>query len=349
MDSRAARRRVADRLGLHGLAAAGRGGPARWPTVRRALGLCRPVRVRVPAGDLRCRRHPRPGDRDGWSHHRRRRHGVAGPRPARHRPPVRAGARDPDGEGPPPQRAPGGPAPVRRDGPADRSRRCGHRPIPGVDRRQLRRSRTRSRRWSSDPASCHARSADDSVRRPAAGRWSTSRRSASTRRGGSSSRARLGVDEVGFSVGYQDPTFFRRLFKRMTGTDPGRVPPKVRDDRSVRGAIVVRGPGRPRGGLTRPDRSREWPICPDSMRFATGRPIRPAGDSLPSTVIQRRRHHVTALIPAHRPDPEPRGDARGTHGLSGGRRIEDPGRRHAHPRYGPGLYSTTPRRSRPTP
>jgi len=30
----------------------------------------------------------------------------------------------------------------------------------------------------------------------------------------------LGVDEVGFSVGYQDPTFFRRLFKRMTGLTP---------------------------------------------------------------------------------------------------------------------------------
>jgi transcriptional regulator GlxA family with amidase domain len=30
----------------------------------------------------------------------------------------------------------------------------------------------------------------------------------------------LGVDEVGYSVGYQDPTFFRRLFKRMTGLTP---------------------------------------------------------------------------------------------------------------------------------
>jgi AraC-like DNA-binding protein len=28
------------------------------------------------------------------------------------------------------------------------------------------------------------------------------------------------VDEVGYSVGYQDPTFFRRLFKRMTGLTP---------------------------------------------------------------------------------------------------------------------------------
>lgn len=30
----------------------------------------------------------------------------------------------------------------------------------------------------------------------------------------------IAVDEVGFSVGYDDPTFFRRLFKRMTGLTP---------------------------------------------------------------------------------------------------------------------------------
>jgi transcriptional regulator GlxA family with amidase domain len=30
----------------------------------------------------------------------------------------------------------------------------------------------------------------------------------------------LPVDDVGFSVGYQDPTFFRRLFKRKTGLTP---------------------------------------------------------------------------------------------------------------------------------
>ena len=30
----------------------------------------------------------------------------------------------------------------------------------------------------------------------------------------------VGVDEVGFSVGYEDPTFFRRLFKRRTGLTP---------------------------------------------------------------------------------------------------------------------------------
>lgn len=30
----------------------------------------------------------------------------------------------------------------------------------------------------------------------------------------------LGVDEVGFAVGYDDPTFFRKLFKRRTGLTP---------------------------------------------------------------------------------------------------------------------------------
>jgi transcriptional regulator GlxA family with amidase domain len=30
----------------------------------------------------------------------------------------------------------------------------------------------------------------------------------------------IAVDDVGFSVGYQDPTFFRRLFKRTTGMTP---------------------------------------------------------------------------------------------------------------------------------
>ena len=29
-----------------------------------------------------------------------------------------------------------------------------------------------------------------------------------------------GIDQVGFSVGYEDPTFFRRLFKRNAGLTP---------------------------------------------------------------------------------------------------------------------------------
>ena len=30
----------------------------------------------------------------------------------------------------------------------------------------------------------------------------------------------VGIDQVGFSVGYEDPTFFRRLFKRRAGLTP---------------------------------------------------------------------------------------------------------------------------------
>ena len=29
-----------------------------------------------------------------------------------------------------------------------------------------------------------------------------------------------GLDDVGYRVGYEDPTFFRRLFKRQTGLTP---------------------------------------------------------------------------------------------------------------------------------
>ena len=29
-----------------------------------------------------------------------------------------------------------------------------------------------------------------------------------------------GIDEVGYRVGYEDPTFFRRLFRRETGLSP---------------------------------------------------------------------------------------------------------------------------------
>jgi transcriptional regulator GlxA family with amidase domain len=30
------------------------------------------------------------------------------------------------------------------------------------------------------------------------------------------------ADEIGVAVGYEDPSFFRRLFKRRTGVTPGR-------------------------------------------------------------------------------------------------------------------------------
>jgi AraC-like DNA-binding protein len=29
------------------------------------------------------------------------------------------------------------------------------------------------------------------------------------------------IDEIGWQVGYEDPTFFRRLFKRLTGVTAG--------------------------------------------------------------------------------------------------------------------------------
>jgi AraC-like DNA-binding protein len=31
----------------------------------------------------------------------------------------------------------------------------------------------------------------------------------------------MSVDEVGWKVGYEEPAFFRRLFKRTTGVTPG--------------------------------------------------------------------------------------------------------------------------------
>ena len=34
-------------------------------------------------------------------------------------------------------------------------------------------------------------------------------------------RTRTPVDEISWSVGYEDPAFFRRLFKRLTGISPG--------------------------------------------------------------------------------------------------------------------------------
>lgn len=34
-------------------------------------------------------------------------------------------------------------------------------------------------------------------------------------------RTRLPIDEIGWQIGYEDPAFFRRLFKRITGITPG--------------------------------------------------------------------------------------------------------------------------------
>ncbi|HEX3427196.1 MAG TPA: helix-turn-helix domain-containing protein [Candidatus Limnocylindrales bacterium] len=51
----------------------------------------------------------------------------------------------------------------------------------------------------------------------------------------------LAVDEVGSSVGYEDPTFFRRLFKRMTGLTPATYRRKF--------ATIARHQGAPRLGV----------------------------------------------------------------------------------------------------
>jgi transcriptional regulator GlxA family with amidase domain len=50
----------------------------------------------------------------------------------------------------------------------------------------------------------------------------------------------IGVDEVGFSVGYEDPTFFRRLFKRMTGLPPAAYRRKFATIAPVAGAAAAR-------------------------------------------------------------------------------------------------------------
>ncbi|NNH32740.1 AraC family transcriptional regulator, partial [Rhizobium sp. SEMIA 4085] len=34
-------------------------------------------------------------------------------------------------------------------------------------------------------------------------------------------RTESSVDEIGWQVGYEEPAFFRRLFKRVTGLTPG--------------------------------------------------------------------------------------------------------------------------------
>jgi transcriptional regulator GlxA family with amidase domain len=51
----------------------------------------------------------------------------------------------------------------------------------------------------------------------------------------------IAVDDVGYSVGYTDPTFFRRLFKRMTGLTPAAYRRKF--------AAIAPYAGRPARGL----------------------------------------------------------------------------------------------------
>ena len=46
------------------------------------------------------------------------------------------------------------------------------------------------------------------------------------------------VDEIGWQVGYEDPTFFRRLFKRVTGVTAGAYRRKFKIPESVSGAKI---------------------------------------------------------------------------------------------------------------
>jgi transcriptional regulator GlxA family with amidase domain len=52
------------------------------------------------------------------------------------------------------------------------------------------------------------------------------------------------IDEVGWAVGYEDPAFFRRLFRRVTGVAPGAYRRNYRVPGSIRGAIPAQ-PSRP--------------------------------------------------------------------------------------------------------
>ena len=111
--------RGADRVGLHGFADAGGSGSPGWAAGGLPLGLLRPLPGALPADRGDRGLDPQPVERGGRHHHGRRRHGVAGPRAARHRPSVRIGARHPDLKGLPAGRPRRWPAPVLGDDPAE--------------------------------------------------------------------------------------------------------------------------------------------------------------------------------------------------------------------------------------
>ena len=57
------------------------------------------------------------------------------------------------------------------------------------------------------------------------------------------------VDEIGFAIGYEDASFFRRLFKRRTGVAPAQYrrafkPVRVADSRPVSGPKATAAPAR---------------------------------------------------------------------------------------------------------
>lgn len=56
-------------------------------------------------------------------------------------------------------------------------------------------------------------------------------------------RTEEAIDEISWKVGYEDPAFFRRLFKRLTGMTPGAYRRTFRVPSVARGTIPSRTPG----------------------------------------------------------------------------------------------------------
>ncbi len=50
-------------------------------------------------------------------------------------------------------------------------------------------------------------------------------------------RTEAPVDEIGWKVGYEDPAFFRRLFKRTTGLSPGLYRRRFQNSRNSPAAL----------------------------------------------------------------------------------------------------------------
>ena len=50
-------------------------------------------------------------------------------------------------------------------------------------------------------------------------------------------RTKEAIDEISWNVGYEDPAFFRRLFKRLTGITPGAYRRKFKVPSVVTGTL----------------------------------------------------------------------------------------------------------------